>query len=215
MGDNKYFGIYQGVVTNIADPEKRGRIKVLCPDLLGGTVESAWCEPVVTVAYDNGGDFCIPAKDETVWLQFIAGDINRPVYLGGWWQKEKTPLGTNYTGIDKLRIIKYADCTITMRNGMIDINTGSGAFDLQIKDGQVNIQGNLNVSGVVNAHSIHANGGSGVVTANAITANTSVVASSVSATSVSATSVTASGISLSDHKHGGVDSGSSDTSGPK
>ena len=29
----KYYGIYQGVVTNISDPEKRGRLKVKCPDV--------------------------------------------------------------------------------------------------------------------------------------------------------------------------------------
>ena len=129
MSDKRYYGMYQGVVTNIKDPEERGRIKVICPEVLGATVESAWCDPVVPVAYDNGGDFCIPTKSETVWIQFIAGDINRPVYLGGWWSKSKTPLGKNYVNTDKIRIINYADCTITMQDGKIEINVGAGVCD--------------------------------------------------------------------------------------
>lgn len=149
MSSKRYYGIYQGVVTNIQDPEKRGRIKVKCPDILGGEVETAWCDPLVHVAYDNGGDFCLPTKDETVWLQFIAGDPNRPVWLGGWWQKNMTPLGGNYTNIDKLRIINYADCTITMQNGKIDINVGSGVCDLRIENNVVTVRGNLIVEGDV------------------------------------------------------------------
>ena len=47
MSESNYYGIYQGIVTNIQDPEKRGRIKVRCPDVLGGKAESAWCDPVV------------------------------------------------------------------------------------------------------------------------------------------------------------------------
>lgn len=154
MAESKYYGLYQGVVTNTKDPEKRGRIKVKCPDVLGGDVESAWCDPLVTVAYDNGGDFCIPEKDEFVWLQFIAGDANRPVWLGGWWQKDMSPLGTNYDKVDKVRIISYADCTITMQNGKININIGAGTGDLVIEDGKITVRGNLVVTGSVSASNI-------------------------------------------------------------
>lgn len=154
MKYNKYYGIYQGIVTNINDPEKRGRIRVKCPDILGGEIESAWCDPLVQTAYDNGGDFCIPAKDEAVWLQFIAGDVNRPVWLGGWWQKNMTPLGTNYSKVDQVRIISYADCTITMQNGTININVGEGVCDLKIENGKVTIDGDLTVNGKVTARSI-------------------------------------------------------------
>lgn len=158
MSAKKYYGIYQGIVTNIKDPEKRGRIKVKCPDVLGGSVESAWCDPVVPVAYDNGGDFCIPTKDEAVWIQFIAGDVNRPVYLGGWWQEKMTPLGSNYTDTDKVRIISYADCTITLKDGTININIGDGTSDLKIEHNKVTIDGNLVVTGAITANSVKADG---------------------------------------------------------
>lgn len=181
---NKYYGIYQGIVTNIKDPEKRGRIKVKCPSILG-SVESAWCDPMIPIAYDNGGDFCIPTKDETVWLQFIAGDVNKPVWLGGWWQKNMTPLGTNYDDADKVRIISYADCTITMRDGTININVGDGVCDLKIEHNKVTIDGDLEVKG-------------------------NITTKSVSATNT----VKAGNVSLSSHKHSGVESGSSNTGNP-
>ncbi len=154
MSERRYYGLYQGVVTNIKDPEKRGRIKVKCPEVLGGDTESAWCDPLVSVAYDNGGDFCIPTKDETVWVQFIAGDVNRPVWLGGWWQKNMTPLGTNYSKADQVRIINYADCTITMQNDTININVGEGTYDLKVENGVVTVNGNLVVKGKVTANSV-------------------------------------------------------------
>ena len=164
MEDKKYYGIYQGVVTNIKDTAKRGRLKVKCPDVLGGSTDSAWCDPMIPVAYDNGGDFCMPQIDETVWLMFIAGDANRPVWLGNWWQKEMTPLGSTYKDIDKVRIINYADCTITMKEGVISINVGEGVCDLEIKHNEVTVKGNLHVEGnidcyVLNAGDVNANVG--------------------------------------------------------
>ena len=121
MSDNKYYGIYQGVVSNIKDTEKRGRIKVQCPDVLG-EVESAWCDPVIPVAYDGGGDFCMPAVEETVWIMFIAGDANRPVWFGNWWQKEMTPIGTNYIKLDNTRIISYKDFSIVVHEHDVTIS---------------------------------------------------------------------------------------------
>ena len=154
MADNKYYGLYQGFVTNINDPDRRGRIKVFCPEVLGSKVESAWCDPIVPVAFDNGGDFCIPTKGEAVWLLFVGGDANKPAWLGGWWSKNKTPLGSSYTNIDKVRLINYANCTIKLGNDEILLNVGGGSFDIRIKDGNVTVNGNLTVNGNVYASNL-------------------------------------------------------------
>ena len=143
MAESKYYGIYQGVVSKTQDPEKRGRIKVTCPTVLGDGTESAWCDPVVPVAYDNGGDFCLPHSGETVWVQFIEGDANKPVWLGGWWQKEMTPLGGDYSKAEEMRVISYADCIITMEQGVINITVAGGEFDLKIEDKKLTIEGEL------------------------------------------------------------------------
>lgn len=152
-----YVGFYKGIVSNTNDPEKRGRIKCLIPDVLGGKIESAWCNPCVPVAYDRGGDFCLPQKKETVWIAFEKGDPNFPVYLGGWWQKNVTPLGDNYgSDREKVRIISYADCTITLKDGIININVGAGTADLKIQHNKVTILGELEVQGNVSCYTLNA-----------------------------------------------------------
>lgn len=155
MAENKYYGIYQGVVVNIDDPEKRGRIKITCPDVLGGKTLSAWCDPVIPVAYDNGGDFYIPPKEETVWVMFIGGDANKPVYLGGWWQKNMSPLGNFYEGVNSIRIISFANCMLVLQKDNITINVGESDI-MTIQGGQVTINGNLDVNGAITANSVSA-----------------------------------------------------------
>lgn len=152
-----YAGFYKGIVSNTNDPEKRGRIKCLIPDVLGDKIESAWCEPCVPVAYDTGGDFCLPQPKETIWIAFEKGDPNFPVYLGNWWQKETTPLGKSYgSSKNKVRIINYADCTITMKNGEIVINVGAGVCDLKIVHDKVTVDGSLEVKGNVSCYNLNA-----------------------------------------------------------
>ena len=205
--NKEYFGVYKGVVCNIKDPEKRGRIKVTCPEVLGATVESAWCDPCVPVAYDGGGDSCIPHIDETVWLMFQSGDSNKPVYFGGWWQKDKTPFSTGYSNVDKTRIISYGDCTITMSSVSINTNIGSGNGDLIIQDKKVIINGDLEVQGNISMHNISSSE-SGEARVGSIIADsvdsTDIKASNITASSVTASGeVTASGIKLSTHTHSG------------
>lgn len=121
----EYLGIYQGIVTKTDDPEKRGRIKCKIPKVLGNDVESAWCDPVVTVAYDGGGDFCVPFIDEAVWVGFIHGEVNKPIYFGGWWKKEKTPW-PSYDRLDDTRIISYKDFKITIHENEATIENCDG-----------------------------------------------------------------------------------------
>lgn len=227
MAENKYYGIYQAIVSNIDDTEKRGRIKVKCPDVLGANTESAWCEPVVPIAYDNGGDFCLPQEEEAVWILFIGGDANKPVYLGGWWSKDKSPLGTNYSNLDDIRIISYANCTIVMKNGVIDINVGEGTCDLKIEHNKVTVKGDLTVEGDITANKVTSGSISAVTDKEGRGGILSVAGSSslgsVSASNISAYNVTASNtvkgktvktdsIDLATHVHGGVTIGGDKTS---
>lgn len=146
MAENKYYGLYQGVVTNIKDPEKRGRIKVKCPEVLGADTESAWCDPLVPVAYDNGGDFCLPAKNEMVWLQFIAGDANKPVYLGGWWGEKKTPLGNTYSKLDNTRIISYKDFSIVIHKNEVTISNNNGSNKIKMSKSGILIESDKDIT---------------------------------------------------------------------
>ena len=123
---NKYFGKYRAIVVEINDPEKRGRIKVKCPSVLGES-RSNWCEPCVPVAYDNGGDFCLPKVGETAWIEFEAGDINKPIYVGNWWSKEKSP-SSEYDATK--RIIEFNGSLVTMKQDEMILKVGSSTITL-------------------------------------------------------------------------------------
>jgi uncharacterized protein involved in type VI secretion and phage assembly len=80
----KYFGLYRGTVVNNIDPLNMGRIMALVPDV-GGLTPSTWAMPCVPIAGKQMGTFMVPQIGAGVWLQFEAGDSDRPVWTGGWW----------------------------------------------------------------------------------------------------------------------------------
>lgn len=80
----KYYGIYRGTVVTNIDPLQIGRITVTAPDV-GGLTPSTWAMPCVPVAGKGMGTFFVPQVGAGVWLQFEAGDPDRPVWSGGWW----------------------------------------------------------------------------------------------------------------------------------
>ena len=125
---NEYYGKYRAKVVDIQDPEKRGRIRVMCPKVVGN-FKSAWCEPCVPVAYDFGGDFAIPKVNEFVWIEFEEGNPNKPIYLGGLWCTEKSPSETYETGD---RLITWGKCKIKItKDDVITISVGSSSITVK------------------------------------------------------------------------------------
>lgn len=125
---SKYFGKYRAIVVDVNDPEKRGRIRVTCPKVYG-TDKSPWCQPCVPYAYDNGGDFVLPMKNDFVWVEFEEGDVRYPIYTGGLWAKDKSPV-SDYAQAHNIRQIEFAGCKITMQPGSIIITNGSAVLKL-------------------------------------------------------------------------------------
>jgi len=81
---NKYFGVYRGTVVNNIDPLQPGRIMVIVPDV-GSVIPSTWAMPCVPFAGKQAGAFMVPQIGSGVFIQFEAGDPDRPVWMGGWW----------------------------------------------------------------------------------------------------------------------------------
>lgn len=130
---DKLYGKYRAIVVDIRDPEKRGRIRVMCPKVLGN-FKSAWCEPCVPVAFDYGGDFALPKVNEFVWVEFEEGDINKPVYTGGLWCTDKTPSNA-YN--EKERLITWGKCKIEMSEGTDTLKISVGSSVFTIKEGSI------------------------------------------------------------------------------
>jgi len=80
----KFYGVYRGTVVNNIDPLQIGRIQATVPDVSGLT-PTTWAMPCVPMAGKQMGAFVVPQIGAGVFLQFEAGDPDRPVWVGGWW----------------------------------------------------------------------------------------------------------------------------------
>ena len=86
----RHYGKYRGTVADNKDPRNQGRIKVKVPEILGD-VESGWALPCAPYAGDKTGIHAVPAVDAGVWIEFEAGDVSRPIWVGCWWKSNATP----------------------------------------------------------------------------------------------------------------------------
>lgn len=138
-----YYGLYDGQVCNVKDPENRGRIQCIIPEVTG-EYPSAWCEPCVPCASDDNGDFYLPNLKEYVWVMFEHGNPNKPVYLGSWYAQNRTPLKSDYSE-NKLnqRIIGFFSSFIRMfkNEKKIEIGVTKNDPEIVIEEGKVNIKG--------------------------------------------------------------------------
>ena len=123
------YGKFKAYVKEINDPERRGRIRVLCPAVFGDSL-SKWCEPNIPCAIDSVGDFFIPPISECVWIEFEEGDISKPVYTGGWYAKDKLPPGASAD----VRVIGFKNTQIRLRQDVIDLRIGGTMLSLTASD---------------------------------------------------------------------------------
>jgi phage protein D len=75
-------GLVCGVVTNVQDPDKKGKVKVALPWLSPG-YESDWARVVHLSAGARTGAMFVPEVGDEVLVGFEFGDARRPYVLGG------------------------------------------------------------------------------------------------------------------------------------
>ncbi|MGH7694245.1 MAG: phage baseplate assembly protein V [Gemmatimonadaceae bacterium] len=89
-------GKYRATVIQNIDPEQRGRLQLIIPDVLG-PIPSTWAEACVPLAGPTGppmGVYMVPPIGAGVWVEFERGDPNYPVWVGCRWgaQSDIPPL---------------------------------------------------------------------------------------------------------------------------
>jgi len=84
MSEEKYFGKYRGTVINNVDPEQRGRIQVMVPDV-SNIMLSSWAMPCLPIGGMQMGMFAVPPIGAGVWVEFEQGDPDYPVWVGCFW----------------------------------------------------------------------------------------------------------------------------------
>lgn len=187
-----------GQVTDNADPQNRGRIKVR----LTGTPMEVWASVVAPSAGRNYGVSLIPRRDEIVVLAFITPDL--PLVLGSLWSGDgsrprdadpeeehyviRTPKGTlmdfndNESGEPALELATRSGYHVTIREsggGEISIERGDQSVKLSPSGIDVRSSGSVNIdasSVTVNAQMLTVNASmssfSGVVKADTLIATT-------------------------------------------
>lgn len=101
---NTFYGIYAGLCVNNDDPQGRSRLRLKIPQILGDSVTN-WAEPClpVTHLHVHSGELTtssdgtpahthsvetafdhkiVPELGKVVWVMFIGGDPNFPVWIG-------------------------------------------------------------------------------------------------------------------------------------
>lgn len=85
--------LWLGAVTDVDDPESRGRIKVSYAAFADGLI-SDWAPVAAAYAGPNHGHFTLPEVGDMAVIGFLAGNINQPIILGFVWTGDGAPPGS-------------------------------------------------------------------------------------------------------------------------
>ena len=86
-GVSRYLGKYRGTVINNIDPEQRGRLQLMVPDV-STILPTTWAEACTPLAGPTGppmGVYLVPPIGAGVWVEFEQGDPNYPIWSGCRW----------------------------------------------------------------------------------------------------------------------------------
>jgi len=140
---NKINGVVAGVVTDINDPEKLGKVKVKYPWLpkyKSAELGSNWARLASPNAGQSRGILFTPEIDDEVLVAFENGDVNYPYIVGAMWNsKDKPPTGKILSPDSK----KVNQRIVRSRSGhmiILDDSEGEEKITIQDKTGKNSIE---------------------------------------------------------------------------
>lgn len=93
-----------GVVKDLEDPQKLGRVRVDLPHL--GNKRSAWARLASLMAGPDRGALFRPEPDDEVLIGFLHGDPAQPFVLGALWNEQDAPPESGGTTDNHLRTLR-------------------------------------------------------------------------------------------------------------
>jgi uncharacterized protein involved in type VI secretion and phage assembly len=88
-----FYGVYPALVTDLADPDDQGRVKVRLPwsPDVGGDSYEAWARLATMMAGADRGTWFVPDEGDEVLVAFEAGNPRRPYVVGALWNGRDAP----------------------------------------------------------------------------------------------------------------------------
>ena len=131
----RFYGVYPAVVSDLADPDNQGRVKVKLPWSLdpSGAAYEAWARLATMMAGNDRGSWFVPDVDDEVLVSFGGGDPGQPFVVGALWNgKDAPPQAMDAAGNNDKKVLKS-------RNGVtvtLDDTDGAEAFVVETPGGQ-------------------------------------------------------------------------------
>jgi len=136
----RYFGKYRGTVATTIDPELRGRLQAIVPDVFG-TQPTTWAMPAAPYAGPGAGFIALPPVGAGVWIEFEQGDSDFPIWSGGWWGAAgELPASAVQPGTNQITLVIPGGARITVSDAGIVIDNGHGA-SITLRGNTVHIAG--------------------------------------------------------------------------
>jgi hypothetical protein len=117
------YGKYRGSVVNNIDPLQIGRLQISCSAVLGESI-FAWALPCSPYAGPGVGFFMLPPIGADIWVEFEAGNPDKPIWTGGFWTVGQTPA---IPALPTTKIIKTEGATIKL-----DDLPGAGGVTIEV-----------------------------------------------------------------------------------
>jgi uncharacterized protein involved in type VI secretion and phage assembly len=143
----RWYGVYPALVSDLADPDKQGRVKVKLPwsPDTAGDEYSAWARIATLMGGNNRGSWFIPDVNDEVLVLFEGGDPRRPYVVGGLWNGSDAPPesmdggGKNYKKV--LRSRNGVKVTLDDKDGQESfVAETPGGQKVTLKDGPGTIE---------------------------------------------------------------------------
>jgi hypothetical protein len=158
----QYVGKYRGIVQDVADPWEQGRLRASVPEILGDEW-LGWALPCAPYAGKDVGAHMIPPVGSGVWIEFEAGVLDRPVWVGTWWGEDQRPQDhQGRRASPKQRIIRsetglHVQLDDERQTLTVSDEDGSNRLEITVEDGRIRIEASDKV--IVNAPKIELVGG--------------------------------------------------------
>ena len=116
---NKLWGVYAGVVLDVRDPKRLGRVRVRLTAREVAGLERRWARLATLMAGSHRGTWFVPDVDDEVLVAFEGGDARRPYVVGALWNASaKPPERMDAAGQNTRRVIRTAGgATIVLEDG--------------------------------------------------------------------------------------------------